>query len=201
MMANNVIAGNTADTTAGGVESSDGEVVFTGNAVVGNVAGNYPALAVTADDVYENNTIAGNHATNSDATSAIWVSGLYGFFKHPRFTANNIFGNSPTYFLRNDNPHSTDSAEPYLNVEANWWGTTAEADLINGIYDFGEDLNKGYVDYTPWSTQIFTDVPVAPPCGLTFASGVNPDEILLNWSDNAEVDLAGYRVTIKKSFH
>ena len=101
---------------------------------------------------------------------------------------NNIFANTATYELWNDNPHG--SAD--VNAENNWWGTAVESEIQAKIYDWFDDATKGIVDYSPFATAIRTDAPISPPTGLTATAGT--DSITLSWSANPESDLAGYKV-------
>jgi plastocyanin/aerobic-type carbon monoxide dehydrogenase small subunit (CoxS/CutS family) len=57
---------------------------------------------------------------------------------------NNIFSNN-LYNVKNNT--SSD-----LILENNYWGTSTEAEIQNLLYDSNEDVDKGTIDYTPFST-------------------------------------------------
>jgi plastocyanin/aerobic-type carbon monoxide dehydrogenase small subunit (CoxS/CutS family) len=97
---------------------------------------------------------------------------------------NNIFSNN-LYNVKNNT--SSD-----LILENNYWGTSTEAEIQNLLYDSNEDVDKGTIDYTPFSTALNTTAPISPPSNVT--KSVSGSDVVLNWSANGESDVAGYKL-------
>ena len=185
---NNSISDNTASGTGGGiyvyVTYQYGSATIFNNSIIRNSAQNSVAVYYFSTDNkdFKYNTIVENKNIGTSPTYTVCISGL------PLFNFNNIFNNSATYELWNNNAQGSAN----VNAENNWWGTSIESEIQAKIYDWFDDSSKGIVDYSPRSTTIRTDAPISPPTGFTATMGA--DSITLNWSANPEADVAGYKV-------
>ena len=184
-ISNSIISDNSASGSGGGIHASNNNTVtISHNTISSNTAQNASAVRYCCADNqdFQYNTITGNQATGTDPTYTVYVN------SHPLLNYNNIFSNTATYELWNDNTQG--SAD--VNAENNWWGTTETAGIMAKIYDWYDDTARGLVDFIPYLTALDTDAPISPPTGLTATpSGTS---ITLNWSPNLESDLAGYKV-------
>lgn len=185
----NAISDNTANTAmkfGGGVSITGGTVSLQHNTISNNSAPNASAVQYFSSDGQDisNNTITGNKATGTAPTYTVFINNN----SHPLFNYNNIFGNTVTYELWNDNVHLS------ANVDAlnNWWGTSSVSEIQNKIFDWFDDSSKGLVNFFPHLTSISEDVPISPPTGLTATASA--DHIDLSWNANPEGDVAGYIV-------
>ena len=100
---------------------------------------------------------------------------------------NNFFGNN-TYALSN----KALLAAGTVNAQSNWWGTSDSNEIRDRIYDWFDNATLGVVDYANWLSGPWTDAPVTPPGGLT--AEVSEGTITASWAENAESDLAGYKL-------
>ncbi len=118
---------------------------------------------------------------SSDSASGI------GIFVHNNpnqsitFANNNFVGNKVNYILSDEQPSSSSA----INAENNWWGTTSDAAIQKSIYDFNDNGNFGFVEYSPFLTAPSSASPgflymltANPPSPV----GVQPDTITLNFS-------------------
>lgn len=143
----------------GGIYTYYATAIISNNSIVRNSALNASAVYYSSGDEldFKHNTISGNKATGSSPTATVFVS------SHPLFNYNNIFGNSATYELWNDNAQGSVN----VNAKNNWWGTTNDSAIQAKIYDGLINPSKGVVDYSPYLFAPDTIAPISPPQGLT----------------------------------
>ncbi len=140
---NNEVRSNSvsgANAYAGGVYCSDGSLH--GNTILSNTAqGNAGGVYwVSSGSEVLHNTIVSN--TTPGNTGGVYVLSGYAAINH-----NDISGNSG-YALFNNNPKPADDRR--LDARYNWWGTTDENGIRGLIYDWFDDLNVGFVDFSPY---------------------------------------------------
>jgi len=187
-ISNNIISNNSAS-FGGGIYSGTNTSI-TSNSLTGNFAKNAPAVYVydttgstlTNNQDFKYNTINSNRATDSANAYTVYIKGL------PLFNSNNLFSNTATYELWNDNY----AGGTQLNAENNWWGTGVDSEIQGKIWDWFDDSSKVIADYSPFATAIITDAPISPPTGLIATAETG--SVTLNWSANPESDVAGYKV-------
>jgi len=179
---NNEICRNTAADSGGGIYSTTNTELIN-NSIVGNIAADAAAIAYQGQGQnFNGNTITENEATNGIPSSTLFIE------NHPSLNNNNIFNNSTSFELYNNN--SSGSAD--LNATSNWWGTDNASQIQEIIYDQADDGTKGIVDYEPYLGLFNTDAPISPPIDVikyTVGSG-----LFLHWSANSESDLSGYKI-------
>ncbi len=141
-ISNNIINSNTASGSGGGIYADYRNTSISNNSIIRNSALNAPAVYYSSTDnqAFTSNTITGNIATGPAPTYTVYISG------HPLFNYNNIFDNTATYELWNDNPQGSAN----VNAENNWWGTADGSQIEDKIYHWFDDASKGFVDYTPY---------------------------------------------------
>ena len=165
---NNIFSGNQS-----GLDIEYGSFTVTGNVISGN-RGDAIYINQCGDYLLENNLISGNKGVA--LSSNIYNSATY-MIKNNTITQNNLKMASPgdsilssncTVIIENnvsavlnDNNFSKNgglydvydaqsSGKAPLDVTNNWWGTTSDADIQNRIYDFNDDGNMGFVNYSPY---------------------------------------------------
>ena len=79
-----------------------------------------------------------------------------------------------------------------INAENNYWGTSTESEIQAAIYDYSDDFELGAVDYTPFSNTLNTPAPISPPSNVI--KSVSGSDVVINWTANAEADVAGYKL-------
>lgn len=79
------------------------------------------------------------------------------------------------------------------NLENNYWGTTEDSVIQERIYDWFDDANLGFADYTPFLLLPDTIAPISPPMNVT-KTDLGGGNIQIAWSQNIESDLAGYKI-------
>lgn len=187
----NVICGNSANSDGGGYygiyDSAPGyanlTTVFSHNALIANRSRDMAvAIRYYSSKDFRYNTIVRNMATIGVASRSICIEGT------PLLNYNNIFGNSATYELWNNNGQG--SAD--VNAMNNWWGTDIPSEIEDKIYHWIDDSSKGLVDYYPFDAGIRTDTPISPPTELLVST--TDSEIILSWDANPEGDIGGYKV-------
>ncbi len=179
---NNCISGNSAQ-RGGGIYMSQKSIMY--NSIINNTSqiGSVIDIYIADNtDSFSYNSITGNKTTGEDPVYSIGISSL------PLFSFNNIFDNTTTYELYNNNGFLS----PNLNAKNNWWGTSSDALIQNKIFDWVDDASKGIVEYSPFLTSMSTDAPVSPPAGLSVVAGSG--QLSLTWTANSEADIAGYKV-------
>jgi parallel beta-helix repeat protein len=96
-----------------------------------------PSSSGAFSPTIRNNTIANN-------TDAICIAG--GGTPMPIIQYNNIYGSTGYNFRLTEIKNDIDAA-------FNWWGTTDEEAIGQGIYDYRKDFNLGDVKFTPFLTE------------------------------------------------
>ena len=163
-------------------------VTITKNSIIRNSAQSAPAVdysvsyAGSYNEAFQYNLITGNVATNSNNTYTNRLLYL------PPINYNNIFNNTASYSLYNDNGNSTT-----LDATNNYWGTADDAQIQNLIYDWNDDGSLGLVNYTPFLTAMDTLAPVSPPANVV-KKDIGGGQIELTWNHNPESDIAGYHI-------
>ncbi len=105
-------------------------------------------------------------------------------------TGNNLLGGSQYKYRLST--RLDDFSVSVVSAENNYWGTTIESEIQSAIYDQTDDFQLDEVDYTPFLTSLNTTAPISPPSDVTKTT--SGSGVLLNWSANAESDVAGYRL-------
>lgn len=191
----NVIAGNSSVGTGGGIHvyymSSSGSCNMQYNSFVHNQAAEQGS-AVYADHsdlinlTIENNTILDNIA--GAGQGALHLTALSNPINY-----NNMYGNEAyTLFYG-----AADAPDTTLDARGNWWGSIIPSVIPPQIWDKFDDASLAEVDFTNWQVGPVVDAPVSPPTGLV--SATETFTVTLDWSDNPESDLAGYKLYFSKS--
>ena len=185
---NNVFAENSSENYGGAIYEECGHgcsiPIIEYNTIYKNSASNFGALYYKGEETglsFSYNTFTCNISTDNESKT-IYIGSL------PIINYNNIYGNSATYELLNDNNSST----PFLNAENNWWGTSIDLEIQALIYDWMENGNLGIVDYDPCLVALNITAPISPPTNvakLTSGNGVK-----IYWSANLESDVTGYMI-------
>ncbi|MBI2876039.1 MAG: right-handed parallel beta-helix repeat-containing protein [Candidatus Tectomicrobia bacterium] len=180
-LSGNTLSGNTTSLFGGGMYvtvSSSSTATLSGNTVLGNGAeygggGIYLGVSSGAAVIQENlvlyNTVARAGGGGIEVSEG-----------QPTLLRNDLLGNSPRQ-LWNRNPASA----PHLDARDNWWGTTDEARIQEGIWDGNDDRGLGMVDWQPYLTApVSSNHPPSPPALLSPPNGAagiaqNPT---LRWS-------------------
>ena len=186
-ISNNIISSNTvSDGNGGGIAANFFwvEVTISNNTIVNNSATNIPAVSYDAryDRDFKYNTMTGNQATGPNPTCAVYVK------QHPFFNNNNIFNNTATYELWNDNGNQITD----VDATNNWWGTISDSKIQSKIYDWFDNGSLGIIDYDPYLSNPDTAAPISPPMNV-IKSMVNGN-VQLTWEANPELDVAGYKI-------
>ena len=172
----NIVHHNTSAVDGGGIHASEGSLVF-GNTVYANTAvtggGIYaddasvtnntvvfnksfgPGAGVNffGNQTFQTNTIVGNHASGAGVFGGLAIDG------DPIFTSNNLYGNTP-YDLVHESSND-------LNAEGTFWGTSNAGEILDNVYDFLNDNDRGIVDFDPYLDAPDTAAPTPPPLNVT----------------------------------
>jgi hypothetical protein len=181
---NNIISNNTA-TQGGGIYGSSGGSVnttVTRNSIIRNSAQQAGAIQHDFGGDFKYNTISGNVAIGTAPTYTVHIS------SDPFFNDNNIFNNTATYTLWNNNTQGSAN----LNCTNNFWETTTSSEIQTKIYDWFDDATKGMVDFSPFLTSPDTAAPVIPPSNVK--KSIVGGSVHLTWNANPESDISGYRI-------
>jgi len=99
---------------------------------------------------------------------------------------NNFMENVQPYFIRNEKSFDD------IDATNNWWNTTSTPGIDSLIYDWFDDANFTFVNYTPILSTPDISAPISPPANvLKQTSG---SDVVITWDANPESDLAGYNV-------
>ena len=98
----------------------------------------------------------GGNTNISNSTLLNFNSGLVFDGKNTISIANNNILSNSSYNVKNNT--SSD-----LILENNYWGTSTESEIQDLSIDSSDDIDKGTVDYTPFSTSLNTRAPISPP--------------------------------------
>jgi len=181
---NNIIANNSATGEGGAIYDRYGSDIIRNNQIVMNNSSN-AIIATEPDDLFINNTVTQNETTSP--SSYILLTGPS--YRDAVINFNNLHNNITTYTLYNTNG----STDPDFDATQNYWGTTVETEIQAMIYDWFDDATKGIVNYEPWLETHNVDAPISPPTGLRVIEATI-DSITIDWDENPETDLAGYKV-------
>ena len=105
----------------------------------------------TSPNILEYNTFANNVA---GATTSIMMDA----WGHPTIEHNNFLDAANTFELADQNASGTSD----LDATNNWWGTTDDAAIQAKMYDFGQNLNLGVIDYEPYLMAVEPGAPTPP---------------------------------------
>jgi VCBS repeat-containing protein len=127
----------------------------------------------------------GGNTNISNSTLLNFNSGLVFDGKNTVSIANNNIISNSLYNVKNNTSFD-------LILENNYWGTSTESEIQNSLYDSNEDVDKGTIDYTPFSTTLNTTAPISPPSNVT--KSVSGSDVVLSWTANGESDTEGYKL-------
>ena len=136
--------------------------------------------------------ISGRAGYNIGGNTNISYSTLLNFNSGLVFDGKNTISIANNNILSNSLYNVKNNTSSDLILENNYWGTSTEAEIQNLLYDSNEDVDKGTIDYTPFSTALNTTAPISPPSNVT--KSVSGSDVVLNWSANGESDIAGYKL-------
>lgn len=134
--------------------------------------------------------------------------------KDPYNISNSSFSNFQTYIAVNGGTSATSGDGPVtisncnfdyqtnfmlynnsvydVTATNNWWGTTDTDEIEEFIFDMYDDVNMGIVDYSDYLLLPDTEAPISPPKNVFIS--VEENGVRVNWSQNLESDLAGYKI-------
>ena len=169
-------------------KNESGSMLSIGNTEISNSSfiGYDNALTSTGIKVsgYAGYNIGGNTNISYSTLSNFETGLIFDGINTISITNNNFLTNS-LYNVKNNTSFD-------LILENNFWGTSIESEIQETIYDYGDDIDLGAVDYSPFSTTLNTTAPISPPSNVT--KSVLGSDVVLNWSANGESDLAGYKL-------
>jgi len=120
---------------------------------------------------------------NNSTSEVLWINNA----QSTEIDSCNFIGNGAPFLLKN-----TNSAGTTIYVENNYWGTIADSEIQENIYDWSDNSNYGIADYYPYLTAPNTDAPISPPTNLV--KQTSGGSVLITWTANPESDVAGYKV-------
>lgn len=190
-ISSNIIADNVSEFEGGGLSDKNAHnspAIFY-NHIVRNLATDMSGFML--GDNYQSfqnvkyNTVAYNINTDYHDTlnRSIYV------ISEPAMNFNNIFNNTAYYELYNDNAQTT----PNVDATFNWWSTSNNATILEGIYDWIDNNTLGIVNYSPYLTKPDTAAPVSPPYKVTKID-LGGGQIKIKWQQNPESDVTGYHI-------
>ena len=177
-LADNTVRGNTADTWGGGIYAVYA-VTITANSLVENRASMGGGVNAGHGADLVGNTIARNTATeqgsglyyvgsgsilsntivaNTAPDTSLTIGGV-GINRTPQLHYNSLYGNSPydVVIVSSDDVSGT----------LNYWGTTSSVNILDQVYDWYDDSNRGKLRYIPYLQDPDPEAPVPPPLNLT----------------------------------
>lgn len=177
------------------------------NHILNNIIQNNSQLGLLLTDSSNLNTVSGNGIYNN-------FSGIKVTHKDFRHSVNNLFnynslsGNLNEAFLFESGPQQAlefnsiagtrDTAvfvnHFYTNLEApnNWFGSTDTAFIDSLIYDYYDHYVYGKVIYKPYLTYPDPQAPISKP--FMVIKRLAGNQVSVDWHNNTETDLAGYKV-------
>jgi hypothetical protein len=184
---NNIISNNYAFDNAGGIFIADWvstTATITHNTIYKNSTSNEFTssalyIKVSENDSLEYNTITNNFGKDSTVDFTIYI------ISNPLFNFNNIMNNDSVFLLGNGN----NNGSPDLDATYNYWGTTTESIIQNGIYDWHDNVTLGFIDYGFFTTLPEISAPIAPPTEV-----IKTGNVQITWAANSESDLEGYKI-------
>jgi parallel beta-helix repeat protein len=159
----NSITDNHARHWGGGISiQGTFDVRIDGNDISNNTAGLGGGISFWEGDPAEGASawIINNRIANNQGDGIYISDGCFATIGGNIQNANDIFDNTG-YTVRNDSTNTIDATY-------NYWGTTVEAEIRNAIWDYYDDLNKGVVNYKPWTNEAHIKV-------FPFAQALNLD--------------------------
>ena len=203
-VAGNLFVENVADDSGGGVFALGGSIernrfeanhagrggglyaegsLVRHNSVANNTAAPFMGggLFYYGDGKVEENTFYRNGSKGEEPGDAIVVSG------GPVLRRNNITA-SLGYALR----VQTHSLAPDLDARENFWGTRDPEVVIDRIYDWLDDAERGLVDWQDLEGRWVREAPPPPPDFLTCQA--EGEAWTLRWSYPLDVPVSGFRV-------
>lgn len=143
-----MLKSNTISDNLGSGVNITGRATLSKNTISGN---NLSGITVEGAATIRENQILNNKASINDKASDTG-GGILANSTKVIVSQNDILGNSPRQFW-NGNPFGS----PNLNARNNWWGSTDEAVIQGGIWDWNDDLGLGEVTW-----DRFRDAPISP---------------------------------------
>ena len=203
-VADNLVVENVADDSGGGIFALGGTVhgnrvefnrarrggglyvengLLRKNTVANNTASPFMGggLFCFGEGRIEENTFYRNGSRGEEPGDAIVVSG------GPVLRRNNIVA-SLGYALR----VQTHSLAPDLNATGNFWGTRDPEVVIERIYDWLDDAERGLVDWHGFEERWIKEAPPPPPDFLLHH--VEGEQWTLRWEYPLDVPITGFRV-------
>jgi parallel beta-helix repeat protein len=220
----NVISSNIVQHNDIGIKLSQDKDTLRANLVESNITGvlltkassNYLINNIIQDNSEWGLTLTdgsfGNYiSTNSFYNNQKGVKVTHKDFKYSTgntFTLNLLYNNLNESFLFEAGPQqpltrnsiiSTLDSGVFVNhfesdifAQDNWWGTTDTTRIDSMIYDFHDQESYGEVIYKPMLGSPDPQSPISRP--KLVVKRLAGNRILVNWINNTEPDLAGYKV-------
>jgi parallel beta-helix repeat protein len=196
----NIISENSAIDIGGGIRQHGG--VLTNNTITSNVVGQsisnifFPGqgaglyLSLYPDQKVLNNTIISNTTLLpcADPVGGVAINGQGDNY----FQFNNIYDNSP-YDVVIEASHD-------IFGENNYWGTTESVNILDQIYDWHDDTERGRLIYIPYLQYPDPDSPVPPPFNLH--ADIRNGSVALSWDPIPSTTTGyGYKVYYDTDSH
>ncbi|HYV93006.1 MAG TPA: T9SS type A sorting domain-containing protein [Chitinophagales bacterium] len=194
---NNIIANNKCNRifAASGFSWQPFEGIISNNAFVNNLCYWNQMTAVCMNTSFVHNTITMNEDTISPYYGGTEFYVLQGY--EPQYftlSGNNIHDNyslNPEPFY-NFGFNST-STQPDFDASQNWWGSSDQTTVNNGIYDFFDNFTLGVINASPFLTTPDIIAPISPPMHV-LKTDLGGGNIKIEWDPNLETDLSGYKI-------
>lgn len=176
----NIVSENTSSSNLISIGSQTNGLVLSVNQIVQNKG---RILNGGGPGSFINNCVSQNDYLSS-------LSGFYiGGYPGPLSLNNNNFFNN----IRNPQSPYEIKLGPDVNLENNYWGTIEDSVIQSLIYDWFDNVNLGFADYSPYLFSPDTTAPVSPPYNVV-KTDLGGGNIQMTWSPNIEEDLAGYKI-------
>ncbi|MBU1879375.1 MAG: hypothetical protein KJ734_10535, partial [Chloroflexi bacterium] len=186
----NIVSGNSADNAGGGIYTMYSSTT-TGNIVSGNWATHAGGGIYAGGSAVMSNTITANSVSQDGQGAGVYYGAYYGvsdflyntivgntapsgiiggiaIVGSPQFHYNNLYGNSPydvvvaSYYY---------GAVADISSTNNYWGTTASVDILDHVYDWYDNANRGRLLFIPYLHGLDPQAPVPPPQHLQGVAG------------------------------
>jgi hypothetical protein len=116
------------------------------NSINSDIMSTGSGIIVNCSQTSNNAVIRNNEITNNHWGIVNYNNAMIDLGTNEDFGWNQIYGNGNNgnfYNLNNMTPNN-------INAIGNWWGTTDEAEIEDGITHQPDDPSHGLVNYTPW---------------------------------------------------